>query len=369
MSYDCYNSIVGITQTDCTCKQEDRPANYNTSGSGLYLDALFPITRELDDCDGNAWRAITESYGEAVSSFVADTNSLLQVNNTVKRKEAKNQVIGQVKSINTFSPTHNYGVIVVKCAPIRSGVMKLKNIGCIFSESENDFTISLYNNIDGFIEDITVSSVANRHNPNTQDKELPMFSKYGELEYYFVYQFNPANNPKNNTQDCGCRGWSPSYNENHPQYFDINNNRATAWANYIMVGYDQINSLSELDFYEGSPSVNSMLGLTLEFDFTCKVDEVLCNGSLDFAGNPLAMSMANAIRYKWASVLTTKLSLNTDISRNNIVNDDELEVLKLEWEEKYADHVKHIVAKADVTANDCLKCRNILDMHKQGIFA
>ena len=85
---DCYENIIGLSRTECTCYDDDKPADFDTSESGLYLDELEPLDQleGLDNCEkGSVWEAMEKARENAVRFFIQDTNSkLLQTYQTMK---------------------------------------------------------------------------------------------------------------------------------------------------------------------------------------------------------------------------------------------------------------------------------------------
>lgn len=369
--YDCYDNIVGLSSSDCACTEDNRPTNYNESASGLFLDELANISRlvALGECAAPVWDILEKALSGGVKQFVADTNALLGKKYKLKRKAVSGQVLGQIKSPDIFTPSKNYAVLTLSCAPVRGGFMRLRKIGGVFSQA-GAVTVDLYNNVDGLLSSHPITTVADRHATTAAlNIELPLYSKYLQpLQYYFVYQFDELNPPKDTSLTCGCGGWSPTYNTSNPYYNNINSHRAAPWSDYVMVGGREINSLDELEDEVESQN-NTMFGLTLEVDFGCKVNEVLCEESMDFIGNPLALSMALAIQYAAGIKVANEVQKSALITWENMVQPEEWDESILEWQTKYNEHVNFIVAQADYTTNDCLACNNVMGLARKGLFA
>jgi len=370
MQYPCYDKIVGLSAADCECIAQDRPEDYNVSKSGLFLDELSPISSLIGpaECDKTVWDLAQNAVDSAVTQFVADSNALLGQKYRLKRKAVSKQVLGEIKHKDTVSPGKNYAVVTVDCSPVRGGAMRLRNLGGVFSQV-GPVSVDLYDNVSGYLSTHEITTVANKHTEVAVNLDLPLYSKYVEnVQYYLVYQFDENNPPKDNRLNCGCGGWTPSYNTNAPYYRNVGGHKRAPWADYVMVGGRQINSVSELED-EVTVMSNRMYGLTLELDFSCKVDEVLCEDALDFSGNPLALSMALAIQYSAAVKLSDSVLRSGVLSRENMVNRDEWEEAALTWQAKYNEHVNYIVSEVDHTANDCLACKEILGLTRRGLFS
>ena len=368
--FDCYDKIIGLSDSDCVCTQPGRPADYDTSKSGIYLDELSSIARliGLAECDKTVWDILEKARSSAVKQFVADTNALLGKKYSLKRKAATSQIIGQIKHKDTYSPTKNYAVVPIVCAPVRGGIMRLHRLGATFTQT-GTFDLQLYNNVDGLVETFTMSTVANKLTTTTIDKEYPLYSKYAQpLEYYLVYPFDAANLPKATHVHCGCGGWTPVFDKNNPYYLNIGQRKSAGWSDFVMVGGKEILSLTELES-EVTGVGNSMFGISIDASFSCKVDEVICEGAMDFVGNPLALSAALAVQYAAGAYVARKVMKSAILNIENMVGLDDWEYDEMTWMEKYNEKVNYIVSQVDHTANDCLTCKDIHGLTRGGLFS
>lgn len=367
---ECYNYVFGFSQDDCECSTEGRPEDYDISGSGLFLDDLAPISTLLqaNPCSGTVWDMMQKARTAGIKQLVADSNALLGKRFRLKRKPLGNTVLGTIKAKALADVTKNYTVTVMACSPIRSGYVTLDSIGTVFSAT-GQATLEIYDNEVGLLKTIPLNTTANKHTPNKVNLELPMYSKYvGAKEYYFVVTTDIANLPKDTFITCGCGGWEPEYNKLTPYYYSIGARKSAAWSDYVMIGGTQINSISELDELPNKLP-NNMYGLALDIKAGCNISEVLCKDSLDFAGNPLALSLAFAARYITAVQLGKKVLKSTVLTRENMINTDLWEESIDEWNDKYNEHINYIVAEADHTGTDCLECKDLIKMTQRGLFS
>ena len=367
--FECYNSIIGFTAIDCECEATDRPIDYNESKSGLFLDEMTPIAgmMGLEGCDKSMWDILQNARKGAISKFVKDTNALLAGKYRLKRKPAKNQILGQIKATDIYDPSKNYAVVNWVCSPIRGGVFKLRSLGTVF-ENVGTVELSIYDNVTGLLSIHTLNTNAHKLEVNVLDLELPMYSKYVQyLEYTFVYSFDSNNRPKDTEVDCGCGSWIPFYNKDNPYFMEVGHKRAQ-WADYVLVGGTTVDSLSEI---EDLPNIlkNRMYGLVFDVTFSCKIGKIFCDESMDFEGNPLALSSAFAIRYAAAALVAEAVLKSPLLNRENMVAQEDWEMSQIEWQEKYNEHTNYIVGEIDISANDCLACKDILEMGRQGLFA
>ena len=135
-----------------------------------------------------------------------------------------------------------------------------------------------------------------------------------------------------------------------------------------MAGGTEINDITDLDELP-EVSDGTMLGLILDVDLGCAIDDVLCSVALDFEGNPLAMAAAMAVQYRAGVYVAEKILSSTALNRDTLINRDTWETNRDRWGEKYNEFINYIVTQADYTANDCLSCKNIIEMTRQGLFS
>lgn len=368
--YKCYDYIFGFSQHDCECNDEGRPDDYNKSLSGLFLDDLAPITQFLSGspCNGDIWQAFKDARTEGIKRLVADSNALLAKKYRLKRKPLADTALGTIKARDLATVDKNYTVTILSCSPIRSGYMTITNIGAVFS-STGAIQVDLYDNEVGFLQSIPLNTVSNKHTRNDVNIELPLHSKYvGAKEYYFVVQYDADNAPKDNLIKCACGGWTPEYNKAAPYYYNIGAKKSAAWSDYVMVGGTTINSISDLDELPDRVG-NEMYGLVLEVKAGCNVSEVLCKDSLDFKGNPLALSLAFAARFATALELAKKIQTSTELTRANMIDGDIWDAAVEDWDAMYNEHINYIVNESDRSGTDCLGCKDIIKMTTKGLFA
>lgn len=372
--YECYDNVIGLSEKNCECINSGRPEDYSKSKSGLFLDEIAPLKKLLNiqDCgETNIWTHVDRAISVGTTNFVKDTNALLvkSGNAKLKRKPVKRQVLGQIKAKDVASTSKNYAVIEHCCAPIRGGYMTLHEIGGVF-EASGSVTVQLRNSVDPdtVMESWTLTTIADKHVKTPVDLELPLYSKYDQpLKYFYTYLIDQNNGPKDTKVDCGC-GDPLVFSRENPYYFHGARYRNALWSQYLMVGGTQINSLSELDDNLRVTS-NKAYGLTFELSFGCKIDEVLCEDSLDFQANPLALSMAEAVRYAAWIYLANTIINSSELSAETVLDRDFWENKVMEWVENYNNQVTYIVEQADYTANDCLECDSVLSLTRSGLFA
>lgn len=355
----CYDNIIGLSRADCPCIEAAPADGYNTSTSGLYLTDLEPLDNltGYSECGvSSIWNVLSNVRDEAVRVFKADTNALLAQYFAPRRERFIGQ-IGEATGRDVYSTDKTYSGVRLACNPMRGGTMKIKAIGTLFSGA-GTLSISVYNSLNVRVVAPFNVTVANGWTLNTlaTEIELPLYVDFDSRhEYFLVYTFDADNPAKLNSLSCGCGGFLPYYNRDNPMWYNTYGGNK-AWANWLMVGgwsgdtltdFDQCNAVTE----------TRMNGLALQVELGCDVSQILCNGTLDFTNDLLAMSAAYAILWKAGDLMAAKLLMTTDLNRQNVINRDVLKDARKEWQAKYVDATRYISEQAAIGQNDCLTCR------------
>lgn len=368
----CYDNIIGLSRNTCTCLPE-APDGYNTSLSGLYLDEL-PLLDSLSGYDkcgvGTVWDLLSRARASAVSTFISDTNSLLMSRYSTRMSRHTGD-IGEGAAKSKLTTTKQYAGIRIATRGTRGGTMKITQIGTLFSAA-GTVTLKIFNSLNEQVgDDIELETINGfKLNTLTTAVSLPMYIPYAPTqEYFLVYEYDSDNKPGLNSIDCGCGhlGEKPWYDTARP-HFGKRFHGARAWGQWIMVGGWLGDSLTEFDQSSTSSGLD-LNGLTLNVDLGCDLSQVLCNGSLNFNNDPLALTMAYAIRYAAAQEAASMLLTSTELLRVNTINRDALKALRSEWQDKYAKYCVSIADQAVIEQNDCLTCKDEHGMRIETILA
>lgn len=367
---ECYESIVGLTRTDCEC-YEGMPDSAADSLSGLYLDELVGMgfIQSMTNCDnGNdLFLNMQKARDNAITSFQADTNALLLQNFKMRRNPFYGG-IGRVVSNNVTLVNGNYLGVRFFCDNVKSGVLYIKSIGTYFKDS-GVVSLSVYNNLGELVGTYDLTTIAESHTQNAVDIELPLHSPYADhMEYFFVYQYSDTLRPKVNDIKCNCGNFKPRFDCGNP-YYNRSHDTVYGWADWLMVGGINSSALPEFTDCSCKSVENYLYGLTFQVELRCKIGEVLCLDSLDFEGNPLAAAMAIAIQNKAGEMLGNWVLQSGNLNRFTLINTDQFITDVANYKATYEQMIKYIVESADITQNDCLACKDVYEMAKRGIFA
>jgi hypothetical protein len=379
---DCLKYIIGLSRTECQCHDADKPDEYNSSDSGIYLDELIDLDliNAAKDCSANSvWAKMINARDQAVKEFKTDLLSCIVSKTKLKRKPY-NGIIGDYKKFSKdIQSTTTYTGTRIRFADIVGGFAKIRRIGLLFSAT-NSVTVSVYNNIQS-TPVITYSNV-----PTTAGQlswftlpsviDIDMNSDFSDfVEYYFIVEYNPANAPKDTKFSCNCGGYHPSWDENYPQYNNNSDKGNFGWAEFAMASGIKGNDISQLINYPSNwASDNYTYGILLDVQFGCKAEKTICNESLDYISNPYAMAMAYAVRFKAAEILIKDILKTSNPSYYTVLASELLPSMAKEFREEYEARVKLYlcpeIASPDNIGDysDCFTCKDEHGFIKSGIF-
>lgn len=359
----CYDSIIGLYDGDCPCYD----CNFGTSDSGLYIsDLLEPkFIDSLLNCDqGDSICELMEIVRDlAIRYFIADSNALLLKDNKLKRKPYYGGLGSSVWTKDLSLTDQDYSGVRIMTPLIRSGYLKIKKIGLLLN-STAVVTLYIYDRNGTLLHTLNLNSTANTHTINDiTDITLPLFDEYLDYMEYFIFYKLDGFLPKNNGV-VGCSSCQKSKPGWGTWYFD----HKLPWLHWLNVGGFHSTGLPNFmdTYFSGSDYMN---GLTFQIELGCLVNEVFCKDQLDFDGNTLAQAMAVAIQHKSAALFIDKILNSTNLNRQIILDREQQQKNKDNWEQTYKDMITYITENVDIEANDCFECRDVIEMIQGGIFA
>ena len=368
----CLGTIIGLSKTTCECF-EDYPVGYSVSDSGLYLDEMFDpqVIQSLVNCshDGDMWQLLDNSRSQAIIQFNGDVTANLLSRFKLRRPVFKGQ-LGRLKYSTSLSlSAGDYAGIRLYCADVVSGTMLIPKIGAMFASS-GTIDVYVYNSLNEQVAGpytITVEAYKHSVYKLTTPLELPLHrDEIENIEYYLIYQ-NSGINPLNIDVDCNC-GQVLKFNTHYP-YYKTQTAKQKGWQQWVMSGGFKSNDISDLSSCT-STAQNYTYGLTLpDLELKCNIQEVICNGTLDFLSDPLALSYAFAVRYKAAELVASMILLSPDLNREIMVQSEQWQADVEHWRSKYSQYLQYIVDNLDVTVNDCLMCYDKVPVMKKTILA
>jgi hypothetical protein len=367
---DCLHNIIGLSETVCDCFDDGKPADYNESESGIFLDQLDGLdlntVNAISDCaQGGLWDIMLKSRENGIKAFKADVLGLLLTKYKPKRKPFSG-VIGSSSGKNFLSLNTDFAGERIYCANIIGGVMVIKRIG-VFMDSDATFDIEVRNELgDSPIETRTVSSQANKLTWNdVPDIELPMNLETNDNPNYFITYPTAGLKPKDTTNGCGCSQniYKYYWSLQRPMFKTFQKDR---WSEYIMITGITGNDLADVENFDTS---EKNYGLFFDVEFKCATSDLICNEAINYESNGVALAMAYAIRYKAGFLLIDSLLASGNISRYTMMDRERLMQKKNTYNKEYQDRIQWITDQINYQANDCLVCNHFDDIRKVGILA
>jgi len=370
--YDCYDYIIGLSRTECTCydPKGDFSLDYNTSYSGLYLDELEPLKslNSIPDCTDDVWEVMDRARDNAVKAFVKDaTKELLKWNKL--RVNPYTGVIGRRTNTRDRGITNTYGGVHIICKDIIAGSITIKKIYTCFNFTGN-VTVRVTDNLGNVYDTNILNTTEDTWVENDiTDIELPLHSDLVDnVEYFIYYQLGAGQDARNNDICCNCSK-TMNFCANRPYYLRSHSD-TYRWAESVMVGGFTTNDISRFtDITYDYGGNNFMNGLNLEIDVNCDVGQVLCRNALNYESDPLAIATAFAVRYKAAELLADWIFSSPNLSYPKLINRENLEAEQLVWIKKYDELIQHIGEETDITKTDCLECKDNFEIGKGTIYS
>lgn len=357
---ECFRDIIGLSRIDCECF--DPNMGYDESYSGLYLDEAEGLSlRMIDavkDCenDDNLWLLMDTARGNAIRRVIADTtNKLLE-----KYKQARpnfNGNIGRFDYKTSRALNKIYAGQRWLTANVVGGYAHITNISTFFS-AVGTVDVLIYNNLNELIETVTLQT-ANGRQDNAVDILLPVWNENTtELQYIFIYTYNPANQPKNNDVGCSSCGVNYTFDCRNP-YWKSTSNKLKGWSKWLMAGNIETDTL---DFSDLSCTTSNFTnGLSFGVHFYCDMGKTFCFDEPDQFSETF-MSLAFAIRHKAAELLAIQILTSPNVSRYTMVAGEALNAIVGHHRAEYDKLVDYLVKTVDIKNTDCLVCKDHIRM-------
>ena len=337
---DCLIELVGLSDNDCNCHEDDRPSGYNTSESGYYLTDLEDGVQVLDsilaasDCGtGSIWDTMAKARSLAILDFETDLFAAIYKNHAARFATYSGD-IGQRKFSSYLSGKDGqFTGIRVQSRMWRGTKLTISHIA-INTDFSGDIAVSIYSSNDFTtpLNTYTITGIAN----SWVNYELPTPVTYDlwdescdELEYYIVYD-SSAIKPANNKFTC-C-------------------GRRLNWLQYA-----DLNGISTNDLEQITTATNQAMGLSLTGSLICDGGEWLCN--LDELGDYNAKSViAKTIQFKGAVKLISAILDSGNVNYYTLLNREALYGKRNHFNKRYYENINWIAENIPSYVTDCYKC-------------
>lgn len=347
---ECLEKIVGLSRKDCECFTDDRPADWNESLSGLYLDELSGLTQKnIDtskDCgEGSIWDIMEKALENGERTFRTDL--LSGVNK--KWKDILPTFEGQIgkKDFNGLAPqtTPLHGVrIESNC--IKGSCMVLTGIDTFFDTTIAVLPIRIYrSDCEDPIHEFNVETTAMKRKVNKLDTpiELPLYIEgLEDFNYSIVYDLPAGVEPCNTKLACTC-----------------NKNKKRPWALWVNAEGIKGQLYTDIATLDDEPGTAFTYGLNLTSKIYCKKATIICNEGhvWDFTNDDIALQIAHAIQEISGVNLINEILTRPD-SSYFALNEEQLMGLGAQYALSYQDRIDYLSLNIKPTNNDCFICND-----------
>lgn len=330
----CFGNIIGTTRD-------------SESDSELYitdLEAVETISALLRDDTHLEDEVMLEdkllnSRRVAILALQTDLTTLMM--RYTKAKNGFKGVVGSTKSITTLNEVGKSGLRLL-CKPVKDADLILSGITLTFSQTGKVRLYLASNHSDDIVDLGLFDVVANKpkYNELAQPLLLSMYDDSIEdrVEYYIYHENTIA--PKDTKIDCAS--CTVFYFDRRKPLFKLH-----GYKEYLNVaGFN--GEIADI----GYKGVNQSKGIQLHVDIRCNTYRAICNGSIDFYRNPMAMSIATAIQYKAASHVVWDLIRSPGLNRILIGDMETFREAATYYGRKYNDMIKYISKNMQIQS-DC----------------
>jgi hypothetical protein len=330
----CFGNIVGTTIE-------------SESDSGLYItdleavetiNALLRDDVQLDD-EAKLEDKLTNSRRIAILALQTDLTTLMM--RYAKAKTGFKGIVGLTKATANIIETGKSGLRLL-CKPVKDADLILSGVTLTFSQTGQVRLYLASNNSDDVIDLGLMNATANKpvFNELPQPLLLSMYDdSIEDLVEYYIYHENTIA-PKDTKIDCAS--CTIFYFDQRKPLFKLH-----SYKQYLNVaGFNS--EIADVG-YKGT---NASKGIQLHVDIRCNTHKAICNGSIDFYRNPMAMSIATAIQYKAASHVIWDLIRSPKLNRVLMGDMETFREAASFYGRKYNDMIKYISKNMDIQS-DC----------------
>ena len=380
MLEDCLKNLVGLSRSDCSCFEDDRPADFQTSLSGLYIaDELnLSVTNSAADCEkGGVWDILETSRDRAINEFVMDYMHGIQSRygdafTPFYSSNHKDRFIGKNNiSSAKINPVSNVAAMKINPRCIKGGVLTIEGVELALNNiqipTSVDVKLFKSNDLINPIDTATINLTAQKtffyaafSKPIRIDLSDSDYDN-SELYYYLAYQIpQGATIPRAKIYEgCNCsKGSILKYN---------------VWAQYI-----SIDGVSAIDFenldkprYSNSYTMGLRIKATASCDrisWLCELandfNELLTLGDKDFK---YASDLAYTINSRAKEIVLDTILRSPNINRLTMFAKDSVRDLRNRYRKQYAGYLQWMINNIPLHRNDCLTCHNDRSVSKNTI--
>jgi hypothetical protein len=349
---DCFENIVGFTQTECDCFTGEFTDAAKLSTSGLYMDelpesaAILKAVKGTADCGGKMEDLFSGARGSAISAFKEKLFVELGTRFTV-RNSPFTGAIGQMGHTSVI----NTAALIVGAAyemkPYKGGVFKVRKLYVGINQSTTvpvkvykAYVINNAYEIQGSeVASFNVTTVANAMAPYELPEalELPLYDDSAHVVHYlFTYDRTAGFLPLDNKASCGC----------------ANQTIVEKWLlNGGIEGAD-INSLQTTNRKTGTQAPT--YGIVVDAEIKCADLGFVCDA---YNSNPfIRKAIEYAIQYEAVANLLTGVLHADAVNRFTLTKREQMATDAAILHNKFKSRIVWISETIDPGSNTCFVC-------------
>lgn len=335
---DCLINIIGLSDIECECIEDDRPEDWNVSKSGFYMtDLEFGVSLkkivflEKNCYNGrNIWEILQAAIKSATISFQTDLLSEIY-NKKDSAVSAFSGDIGKQKATTTILPSKAFQGICINPKKLKGGCLVISSIA-VGLDCSTPVTVNISDNKGQSFGSVLINTVAGQYTrvnlPNPV--ELPLVSGDCDLKYFIWYQLPSGCSALQNKFRCCSDKWG--------------------WEKYIEVGGVDSNT-----FQNVSPNSNLAWGLCVGSHLSCNALEWLCN--IDFKDYSRNGVIGKAILLKAAAIVNSIISKSDNPNYFTLSNPKVIASDIKENEKRYYEYIEWLAVNVPLEKTDCFTCK------------
>lgn len=341
---DCLDGLLGLTQNDCECYEDDRPTDFNESSSGYYItDSQYGIplkntvfAAEKCTSDGqNIWEVMQQARDEAKRDLCSDLKKgIYTLNERYKRFD---EAVGQKKG-NAFT-VRSYAGQKWKAKKAINGASFCTSKISVGVNFTGTVTVNLYDITDvpenqystlTPLKTVDVDTIANQWVTVDFENDLKTVEDNCLKEYLFLYEL-PAGSAyiENKFACCG----------NKPKW--------KAQIDTQGVYGDSADLLSCKSRYGGGLSVQTSYACD-GLDWICKLDQIKGHDFTDVLGATLL--------FKTVAKLINRIERNGQVNYFTVLSPEKMTKTRHTSISNYRNNLQFIIENIPGNLSDCFKC-------------
>lgn len=333
------STVVGYSSKDCTCNDDGRPVNYNTSLSGYYSDegehGISTLIPTATCGDGNIWDLLTRARTDAINDFITHFS--------FRMAESRNEIINNKavalgrKSGSQFVNSLTYKGQYVEPLIFKGLYFVIDNALLQLNASE-EVTINIVPSVGSPQTLVQTTTSGEWTQFITTPIRLPLFKIGGEITYHIYY--TATGKPINNTLGCGNCGRDWQKKTNFHQLLKVVGIQSDTTSDFKSVG-------------------NNANGLILTGRLECDGLEWIYDVEDDFfSRNPYGRMIAKCLQLLWGVKIAEEILAEDNISVNTQLSREHLYGKRNKFQKLANDMLTILTTDIPQELNHCYQCKD-----------